>query len=167
MLALKILDIRDFTNKLFLGEVFDQFWLNTADIATYNLFSIDGKIQRDFFDNDELEILDRNQRTYSLWKEVRPHCCSFIRGKRTPLYFKIILQLSHRKTEAVIQGSDIGIGAESIKGLYLNLQYKNKTLLCTTGTSLSTFLPDKRLEQIWDSMILEFFSQNHILFEEM
>ena len=50
MLALKITDLKDFTSKLFIGDVFDHFWLNSADIATYNLFSIDGKLQQDFFD---------------------------------------------------------------------------------------------------------------------
>ena len=30
MLALKITDIRDFTNKLFIGEVFDKFCLSEA-----------------------------------------------------------------------------------------------------------------------------------------
>lgn len=167
MVALKILDIKDFTNKLFIGEVFDQFWLNEADIATYNIFSIDGKIQRDFYDNDELELLDKTQRTYSLWKEVRPYCCTVIRGKRTPLYFKIILQLSLPKTAALIRESDIAIHAENVRGLYLNLQYKNKVLLCTTGTSLTTFLPGKHLDQLWDGMVLDFFSQHKILFEEM
>lgn len=167
MLALKILDIRDFTNKLFIGEVFDQFWLNEADIATYNVFSIDGKIQRNFYDNDELELLDKTRRTCSLWKEVRPYCCSLIRGKRTPLYFKIVLQLSLQKTAALVHESDLGIQEENIRGLYLNLQYKNKVLLCTTGTALTTFLPGKRLDQLWDSMIIDFFSQHKILYEEM
>ena len=53
MLALKITDQKNFTNKLFLGDTFDLFWLNQAEIITSNVFSIDGKLQTDFFDNDE------------------------------------------------------------------------------------------------------------------
>lgn len=34
-LALKITDIRDFTNKLFIGEVFDKFCLTEASITTF------------------------------------------------------------------------------------------------------------------------------------
>ena len=40
MLALKITDKKDFTNKLFLGDTFDLFWLNQAEITTSNLFTI-------------------------------------------------------------------------------------------------------------------------------
>ena len=45
MLALKITDQKDFTNKLFLGDTFDLFWLNQAEITTSNLFTIDGRLQ--------------------------------------------------------------------------------------------------------------------------
>ena len=52
MLALKITDIRDFTNKLFIGEVFDKFCLSEATVTTFNTFTIDGRLQKDFFDTD-------------------------------------------------------------------------------------------------------------------
>ena len=55
MIALKITDLRDFTNKLFIREVFDSFWLNQAEITTYNTFSIDGKLHTDFLDSDQLQ----------------------------------------------------------------------------------------------------------------
>ena len=74
MIALKITDLRDFTNKLFIREVFDSFWLNQAEITTYNTFSIDGKLHTDFLDSDQLQILQKSGRTYSLWKETRPFC---------------------------------------------------------------------------------------------
>ena len=66
MLALKITDQKNFTNKLFLGDTFDLFWLNQAEIITSNVFSIDGKLQTDFFDNDEQEFLASSHRTFSL-----------------------------------------------------------------------------------------------------
>ena len=78
MLALKITDQKNFTNKLFLGDTFDLFWLNQAEIITSNVFSIDGKLQTDFFDNDEQEFLASSHRTFSLWKEVKPFCYSVI-----------------------------------------------------------------------------------------
>ena len=66
MLALKITDIRDFTNKLFIGEVFDKFCLSEASITTFNTFTIDGRLQRDFFDTDSLNKLTEHGRTHSL-----------------------------------------------------------------------------------------------------
>ena len=86
MLALKITDQKNFTNKLFLGDTFDLFWLNQAEIITSNVFSIDGKLQTDFFDNDEQEFLASSHRTFSLWKEVKPFCYSVIRGKKMRLF---------------------------------------------------------------------------------
>ena len=136
MLALKITDIRDFTNKLFIGEVFDKFCLSEASITTFNTFTIDGRLQRDFFDTDSLNKLTEHGRTHSLWKEIRPFCWSVIRGKRTPLSFKIVLHLSRNGIEAAMRNTDLGISSEQIDGFYLNLQFKNNALLCTTGTSL-------------------------------
>ena len=167
MIALKITDLRDFTNKLFIREVFDSFWLNQAEITTYNTFSIDGKLHTDFLDSDQLQILQKSGRTYSLWKETRPFCWSVIRGKRTPLSFKIVLKLSKTQTQALAAQASLSAAPSAISGLYLNLQFKNKILLCTTGTAFNTFIPDKRLEQLWDGMVLDFFSQHQIIFEEM
>lgn len=167
MLALKITDLKDFTNKLFIGNVFDHFWLNRADISTYNLFSIEGKLQKDFFDSDQQEILDGTSRTYSLWAEVKPFCHFVIRGKRPPLYFKIVFQLSSQKTKSLLENENPGLPLDSLQGLYLNLQYKNKILLCTTGTSFHTFVPGKQVEQLWDHTVLDFFRQNKILYEEL
>ena len=103
MLALKITDLKDFTNKLFLGETFDAFWLNQAEIITSNIFTIDGRLQTEFFDNDEQEFLTSSHRIFSLWKEVKPFCYSVIRGKRAPLSFKIVLQFSPNKAAALLQ----------------------------------------------------------------
>ena len=167
MLALKITDIRDFTNKLFIGEVFDKFCLSEASITTFNTFTIDGRLQRDFFDTDSLNKLTEHGRTHSLWKEIRPFCWSVIRGKRTPLSFKIVLHLSRNGIEAAMRNTDLGISSEQIDGFYLNLQFKNNALLCTTGTSLKTFLMTKQPEQFWDDMILQFLNQNQILFEKL
>ena len=167
MLALKITDQKDFTNKLFLKDTFDLFWLNQAEITTSNRFTIDGKLQTDFFDNDEQEFLSSSHRTCSLWKEIKPFCYSIIRGKRAPLSFKIVLQFSQNKAAALIQNSGLAISPDQVSGLYLNLQYKNKTLICTTGTAFTTFLPGKGLEHLWDQYVLDFFSRYELLIQEI
>ena len=87
--------------------------------------------------------------------------------KRTPLSFKIVLHLSRNGIEAAMRNTDLGISSEQIDGFYLNLQFKNNALLCTTGTSLKTFLMTKQPEQFWDDMILHFLNQNQILFEKL
>ena len=165
MLALKIADIKDFTNKLFLGETFDRFLLTEAVITTFNTFSIDGRIQKDFFDTSQRELLDQSGRSFSYWKELRSHCCSIVRGRHTPLSFKIVFQLPADQAAALIRDPESSLSPEQIQGFYLNIQYKNKALLCTTGVSLKTFFPGKKADLIWDDKVLQFFRQNQILFQ--
>ena len=49
MLALKITDLKTFTNSLFIGDTFDRFWLTEASITTSSVFTIDGKLQNRTF----------------------------------------------------------------------------------------------------------------------
>lgn len=167
MLALKINDVKEFMNQLLIGETFDHFQLVEASITTFNTFSIDGTLKRDFFDTDTCDILDQSSITYSFWKEVKPYCYSIIRGKRTPLHFKIIFQLSKDQTFSVVQNMNSNMAPDLIQGLFLNLQYKNKELLCTTGLSLQTFFPDKTPERLWDLAVLDFFRNRKIAYEEL
>ena len=89
-----------------------------------------------------------------------------IRGKRTPLNFKIVFQLSASNVEKLLMQSCVPLKAEDIYGLYLNCQFDGKQLLCTTGTSLKIFTLDKQLDRVWDEMIRKFFRKNQIVFEE-
>ena len=165
MLALKITDIKDFTNKLFIGEVFDRFWLNEASFTTFSTFTIDGKLQQDFYDSDEKEILTSSGRTYALWRDLKPYCFSIIRGKRTPLCFKIVFQFPPEKFFS--KSPEGSHPSPEVSGLFLNVQFKNQLLICTTGVSLKTFVPGVKPDSLWDTKILEFFRKNQIMFEEM
>lgn len=167
MLALKIIDVKDFMNQLLIGETFDHFQMIEASITTFNTFSIDGTLKRDFFDSDIHKMLDQSGRVYALWKETKPYCFQMIRGKRTPLHFKIIFSLSRKQITTLFGDVTTTFDSGQIKGLFLNLQYKNKELYCTTGVSLTTFLPDKTPEHLWDSSVLNFFKQHQIAIEQM
>lgn len=48
MLALKINDVKGFMNRLLIGETFDQFPMAEASVTTFNTFSIDGLINKEF-----------------------------------------------------------------------------------------------------------------------
>ncbi|MDO4308225.1 MAG: DUF5721 family protein [Eubacteriales bacterium] len=167
MLALNIIDVKEFMNQMLIGTTFDQFEMVETVITTFNTFSIDGKLRRDFFDTDTCDIFDQSGMTYSLWKEIKPFCYSVIRGKRTPLHFRIVFQISHRQKQAILKNLSSHISPEMVSGMFINIQYKNKELLCTTGISLKTFIPDKSPEQQWDAMVLDFFRRHNILFDQM
>ena len=164
MIALSIIDVKDFMNKLLIGEVFDRFFLVEASVTTFNTFTIDGRLQQDFFDTDNVAMQKSNSIEYSLWRDVKPYCFSVIRGRRTPLNFRIVLQLSHKQTQQILNPS-FPDGSVPDCRFCLNLQYRNDSLLCTTGVSYTSFCLDKRPEHLWDEIIRKFLSGQHIAFQ--
>ncbi|MGN0400355.1 MAG: DUF5721 family protein [Blautia sp.] len=167
MTALQIQDVKDFMSRLLIGNDFDNFWLYEASITTFSTFTIDGTLHTDFFDTEESRKIIETGRTCALWKEVKPFCFSIIKGKRTPLHFKIIFQLSRKNTEKLLLDSNSRWRPEEIFGLYLNLQYDGSSLICTTGTSIRTFTMDKSLDRIWDEMVIRFFKKQQITSETL
>ena len=164
MIALSIIDVKDFMNKLLIGEVFDRFFLVEASVTTFNTFTIDGRLQQDIFDTDTVAMNKSNSIEYSLWRDVKPYCFSVIRGRRTPLNFRIVLQLSHKQTQQILNPS-FPDGSVPDCRFCLNLQYRNDSLLCTTGVSYTSFCLDKRPEHLWDEIIRKFLSGQHIAFQ--
>ena len=60
---LKIEDMKQFTASLFLGEVFDSFLLKEAEIVTFNMFTIDGRVRHGYY-SEEMCIRDRYTNRY-------------------------------------------------------------------------------------------------------
>lgn len=130
---------------LLLKETFDSFTFIEGDITTFNKFHMDGYLQKGFFD-------EAPEADYSTWKDVRELCFSIIRGKRSPLDFKIVLALPEEKLIQFLQEHklDSTYRPEEIQGLYLNFRYDGSILQCITGTSLRSFRMEKSLEREWD-----------------
>ena len=138
---------------LLLKDTFDRFSFIEGEITTFNTFSIDGYLQKDFFDESP-------EQTYSHWKDVREFCLSIIRGKRTPLGFKIVLSLDAGDFKEFLSAHQItAFRPEEIQGLYLNFQYNGSTLQCVSGISMKSFTMDKTLEREWDAHVEMFFRQ--------
>ena len=167
MIALQITDLKDFMNRLLKSDLFDPFWVVEVSITTYNTFLIDGSLHRDFLDSSALEILDKTKRTHSLWREVTPFCLSIIRGKHTPLHFKIVFQLSRENTNRMLSDSGISLAPEDISGLYLNFLFNGSQLTATTGTSYRIFTMDKTFDTIWDKMLIHYFKKHNISYEQL
>lgn len=149
-------------SKLLLSDTFDSFLFIEGEIVTFNTFSINGYLQKDFFDKDMIP-----ERNYSLWKELREYCFSLIRGKRTPLRFKFVFGLSEPNIEKLLRQQGLSFTPQDVQGLYLNISYDGHSLRCVTGTSMNLFTLDKSLEEAWDKMVQKFFVQKEISFELM
>ena len=95
MLALQITALKPFMNSLLLGELFDSFLLEKADIDTYVTYSIDGRLHKDFFPLEEREDKTLHPYDFVEWKDMKGLCFDFINGKRTPLRFQFVFHVKH------------------------------------------------------------------------
>jgi hypothetical protein len=163
MVALQIADIKFFMKKLLLSDSFDRFLLLEGSITTFNTFHIDGTLQKSYFTGEEQDRIQ--DRALSFWGEVRPFCLELIKGKKTPLAFHFTFSLSPANTLKLLQQTGIQLQPEQVRGLLLNLRYDGQHLQCTTGTSISIFTLDKKLDHAWDDMVQRYFHQQGIPFE--
>ena len=145
-------------------EVFDWWMMREAVITTFNMFTIDGRIRKGYFMEQELE--EKGIGELSPWKLVRPVCFSLIKGKRLPESFRITLQLPGARVEQFLQSVQPDFKAEQVSGLYLNIRYEEQKLYCVTGTSLNVFTLDKKIEQEWDETVKRFLREREIVYTE-
>lgn len=162
MLALKIDDTKSLMNKLLLQTVFDDFCLIDASVTTFQTVHIDGLLQKDFYSSEELEDDGLDRLTFNYWKKVKPFFLELIKGKKTPLSFRLTLSLSPADIEKFITVSSVPVNINDIRCLLLNFKFDGHKLTCTTGYSLTIFTTDKTLEYEWDSYIKQFFDNNII-----
>ena len=90
MLCIRITDVKMFMSKLLVQSVFDNFLLSELDVMTYNSFHINGKLNKSWFDTDELESIE----DYSKWGQVKAHAYQVIKGNKVPTSMKIVLFLT-------------------------------------------------------------------------
>lgn len=165
MIALQIQDIRHFMNKLLLSPAFDSFLFLEGSVTTSHTFSVDGRLHREFFTEEELKEHHLLHQIYSRWRDIRPVFLELIKGKKTPLGFQFVFRLSAENTEKLITSSGItSLRAENVSGLLLNIRYDGNALSCVTASSLNFFTMDKSLEHAWDEMIKRFFKKQEISF---
>lgn len=166
MKAYRITDLKDFMNKLLLSESFDCFLLEEGTIVTYNTFEIDGHIRKDFYTKEEQEDSFLCPYDFSLWRDMRPLCFQLIKGKRTPLNFKLVLLLMPAHMEKIMAGGSYCDALHQLKAYTLTIKYDGNTASLITGISTNAFLMDKTPEQLWDHAFLKFMDKNGITWEE-
>lgn len=164
MVALKIDDIKGFTKKLFIGDVFDIFLLREATIVTFNTFSIDGHIRQGYYTEQELE--ENKIEELSSWSVIKPICFSLIKGKKLPGSFQITLQLSPEQVEKFLVHSQVGLTVDQVNGICMNIRYEDNVLYCVSGTSLNIFTLDRAIDIEWDEALRLFLRQQEIAYTE-
>lgn len=164
MIAITIKNLKNFMNHLLISDTFDHFLVSEATITTFASFTIDGTLHPDFYEPEKAEELRSLEQKQIFWSDIRPYCFSIIKGRRTPLSFRIILQLPKEEVEALVAKSGMSIASKDVSGLFLNCQFNGETLTLTTGSSLRLFTMDKSLDHAFDKRIQEFLIGQEIEF---
>lgn len=164
MIALTLPELKTATSCIFTKDTFDYFLVKEITISTSNTFHVDGRLHRDYYTDEEKELL--RDPVYSDWKTLRPFCYQLIKGKKLPQSFRLVFQLSDSNVEKFLNQYHLSCPVSDIGGLYLHFRYENQTLSAISGTSLNFFSLDKTIDTAWDEMVKRILKLAGILFTE-
>lgn len=157
MIALQTSAIKDFMSGLLTTDIFHPFLLEEAVIKTANTFTIDGRINRDFYAGSLPSETDAGTAgpqeslyEFQPWSEMKGLCFNLIKGKRTPLFLQFVLHLMPDQAESLLAKSGCDMSASQVKALVLTIRYDGSCVQLITGTSYSTFTLSKEADAIWD-----------------
>ncbi len=137
-------------------DTFDGFLFYEGQIHTSSSFELDGKINREFFDSEELAALTDS---FVPWSKIRNICFEIIKGKKVPTKMKLVLGLSKVHYPDVIKKCGVSYTPADLGGFYLHINYEHDTIQLITGTTLNLFTLDKSLDQYWDHTMETFLNQ--------
>ncbi|MCM1190328.1 MAG: DUF5721 family protein [bacterium] len=175
MTALQITSMKLFMSRLLASDAFDGFLLEEAVIGAASTFTIDGRINRDFFADqtpDEAKAPSGSQpglhslsEEFRPWSELRGLCYDLIKGKRTPLFFRFTMHLTPEKSASLLAEKNCDTDPSQIKALVLNIRYDGSKTILTTAVSYRTFVLTKEPEAIWDKALMQYLDAISVEYE--
>lgn len=167
MQALELTDIKDFMNKFLRSEIFDHFLLQEGVIHSAASYVIDGRVNKGFYSENELEELSLKDCSFLPYAMLRGNFFDLIKGKKTPSSFKFVLLLSPENLRRTLTSTGSSFSENDITGVFINIRYQSQLLTLTTGISYNIFSTDKTLDNEWDRLVRQFLKQHEIAFEEL
>ena len=143
----------EYLKELFGKEKYDSFYLYEARVKTKLDYYVNGRLNREYFDTEEQADLPE----YVEWKDIKQIVYSYIKGKRLPIGFKIILMFNRENISRLLEMNNLPVKTEDVSALFMNVVYEHETLSVTTGTSLKIFTMDKTLEHVWDDTVKKYY----------
>lgn len=158
MRSIEIENIKKFTTALFARDSFDGFLVTEASFSTITNITIDGHINQEFMGEADL-ALPENKEKAVYWKRLRPLCYEIIKGQKVPLRFKIVFMMPSDLVLRFLERAGLDFDPIEVNGLFLNINFQEGKLNCTTGTSMKAFTLDRSLEETWDSQAIRFLDK--------
>lgn len=165
MQAIEISDVRAFMQLLFQTNILDRYEFVSGDLKTDLSYSIDGHINRDFYNTEELEIPPLTGHIFLPWVIAKDKIFQLIKGKKTPSQLKIILKAGPELLDTLLSETKSSLNPKDIDGIFLNILYQDKTLNVICGISYNIFTLDKELEHDFVNNIITLFKSNGISIE--
>ncbi|MQN01772.1 MAG: hypothetical protein DUD27_04310 [Lachnospiraceae bacterium] len=182
MKSIQIKNIKKFMSDALIHETFDKFTISEATVKTAVSFVIDGKINRDFFggDPDLPEDGSDSEESVSAAKDssakgnasgefyrepfikygkIRHILFEIIKGKRTPVFFRLVFHAPRQLTEQILAEADTGFTMRDVNSLTFTATFKDGGLTVTTGTNLAAFSLDKSVDEAWDKYMEKYMEQ--------
>lgn len=140
-------DIKTFMNELIKGSSFDKFEVRGCDITTFVTYSIDGRLNKSWFEED-------TERFFCKWSELKPYVFSIIKGNKKPKSMKIVLALNEKASARVHPNG---------KACFINIVFEEERVAVVTGTAQIEFSLDKSLDEAWEERVKGFFKKMNIV----
>lgn len=169
MVSFTIHNVGPFMSKLLSSECFDSFLLEEAVIRMAVTYTIDGHLNKDFYESDaEGDPGDPVQRPFLMqpWSDARSICREIIKGKHAPSSFRFTLCLKPAFVAATLrEAPDLQPGTlEAVSALQINIRLDAQGLRLLTGVAMNTFVADKSPDRVWDQTIERFLARKEISF---
>ncbi len=158
MIALQITSLKQFMNHLLVAPTFDQFDLEEAVISAASTISIDGHVNKEFYQDQPEDSIP----AFRPWSELKGLAFDLIKGKRTPLFFRFTLHMQTQAAADLLTRENCDVDPAQVKALVLNIRYDGTNAVLTTGTAFQTFLLSKEPDVIWDRFIQKFLEEKEI-----
>jgi len=166
MLSLQVTNIKKFMSLLLGSNAFDSFLLEEAVIQTNTTISIDGRMTKGFYNDEEKEELGLDGLSHIPYGLVREKCFELIKGKKTPVYFKFVFLLPQATTDRLMQSVSTNFDHNVVTNMCLICTYQEGTLYITDGVSYQTFVLGHDLDKALDDYIKAYLNKSEISFEE-
>lgn len=154
-------------HKLLSTDCFDSFLLAEATLTTAATYVIDGHQNKDFYTPEEWEDASIRPYDFVTFSSMRPLLFDLVKGKRTPVNFKLVLHLIPDFVSPTLKQGDTAVTAEQIRAFVLTIKYDGSALTLVTGTATNTFLMDKSPDTIWDNAVRKFLAKKELDYEEI
>jgi len=180
VIALYINETRPFMAALLTKDTFDRFLLREASITTFCTYTLDGSWQKAYFADRKTDAdvsgetsdplsgaSDTAEPPYAPWELLRPHVFDLIKGKRTPLAMRFVLQSPADLTSSLLEEAALGSLTGTVYGLYLNLKFDEGRILITTGSAQKAFPPNLLIDHAWDEAVCRFLTAHGLNYEKV